>query len=345
MTTNGRPAAYILVESGLHAGAKLEIGAPDTWYAVGGSVDCEYWLADAALTDARIEFCLHNGLVVVRHDRGPDLLVADEPVAPGGQALVEHRLLWGGVSMRAAVLPAERAEPADAPPAAAAPPRLADAVQRLRAWTALRSRQLALGTLAVLAVVLPALLLASVAGDIIDTQDRMARRQEVLRTQETPETRLAAARAAAQRLSDLIGYQGISVMASDAHTLSIFGTDIPLDRKASVRAAVAQFTRDYGIRDNVLYRDDGPKPPQELAKLPEGVTLAEFGNDGYLRGKDGRIYLPGGLLPDGSRIESIADGLVRLQRGNDRMVLRAPLTTAPLVVPEATPPSTPPSAE
>jgi hypothetical protein len=60
-----------------------------------------------------------------------------------------------------------------------------------------------------------------------------------------------------------------------------------------------------------------------LPHLPEGVDLVQYGPQGYLRGHDGRLYLPGGVLPNGMQVDLIREREVWLSRGSERAVLRA----------------------
>lgn len=330
MSADSQPCGYLLVGSGLHAGARLELPEPEQWYSAGGHVGVDYWLADAELADARLEFACLGGAIVLRLVDGPELLIGAASVPAGTEAVVDAPVTWGGVSLRAVAMPMAAPQPPVPETAAPAPAPATTLGGRLRRWLRVprvEPARVGLVLLAAVSVVVPLLLLVSVARSMLDAQELRERQGDALRAQQSPEARSAAARAAAQRLADLIGMQGISVMAADARTLALFGTDIPFEQRASIKAAIAQFEVQYAVRDNIVYRERPAATPTELQRLPDGVDTVAYGPDGHLHGRNGSTYLVGSTLPDGSRIESIDSGHVSLLHGNERSVLVAPILT------------------
>jgi hypothetical protein len=324
MTTDGRPVAYLLVENGLHAGARLELREAGQWYSAGGLVDAEYWLADPDLAEAKAEFALVDGAVCARLVTGPPLILGTTSLEPGAAAVaLDQPLLWGGVSFRGVAMPplaAETAAPAAAPAPVRRPlaGRALDAVRRIGA-----NRRLLSVALALLALVVPAAVVLSLLGSMLERRQAMELQRDALSAQEDPRAQYLRARSAAQRLSDLIGVQSVSVTALDGKTLAVFGTNVARSERERVRAAVAQFERDFAVRDNVVYQAEAMARAAVLPHLPEGIDLVQYGPQGYLRGHDGRLYLPGGVLPNGMQVDLIREREVWLSRGSERAVLRA----------------------
>lgn len=324
MNTETRPAACVLVENGLHAGARLELREAAVWYAVGGQVDAEYWLADADLAEGKLEFALIDGTVRARLLAGPPMIFGSESVEAGAEAVAFDRpMLWGGVSLRAVVLPPPLAhdDATTAPPPANAK-ALAGKMKRV-ARALVSDRRLLSVVLALAVLLIPAVAMSSLLASMLQRQHAQELQREALSAQEDPRAQYLRARQAAERLSDLIGLQAVSVSAVDGKTLAVFGTSVPAAERDRVRAAIAQFERDFTVRDNVIYQTEPAAGAVLLTRLPEGIDLVQYGPHGYLRGHDGRLYLPGGLLPDGMRVDLIRDHEVRFSRGNERAVLRA----------------------
>jgi len=322
-----RPVAYVLVENGLHAGARLELRDAGVWYSAGGLVDAEYWLADPDLVEAKAEFAYIDGVVHARLLAGPTMLLGTASVEAGAPVPFDRGLLWGGVSFRAVAMPSPTEPQVQAATKAAAAPvpegSAALAAALRSAGRRAGSRRSAMLLVAVLAVVVPAAITLSLLGSMLERHQHREAQREALFAQEDPGVRLNHARSAAQRLSDLIGMQAVSVAALDGRTLAVFGTNVPPERRDSVRASIAQFETEYSVRDNVSYRSDAAPRAFRLTQLPEGVDLVQYGPEGYLRGREGRLYLPGGTLPDGAQVDLIREDEVWLRRGQERAVLRA----------------------
>jgi hypothetical protein len=329
MNADLQPCGYILVGSGLHAGARLELVEPDRWYSAGGHVHADYWLADTELAEARLEFISRGGVILLRLVEGPEPLIGTLSAPAGVELVIDAPVTWGGVSFRAVAMPAAAPapQPHESESELAANPQ--DTPARLRKWLrgapAIRPARVGLVLLSVVAIAAPLFMLLSVARSISTAYEQSERQSDALQAQQAPEARSAAARAAAQRLADLIGMQSISVMAADARTLALSGSDIPFERRESIKAAIAQFEVEYVVRDNIMYREKPHAGPTELLRLPEGVDTASYGFDGHLRGRNGTTYLVGSTLPDGSRIESIDNGRIWLLRGSERSVMVAPI--------------------
>lgn len=321
--TDTRVAAYVLVETGLHAGARLELREPRAWYSAGGLIDTEYWLADPDLAEAKAEFALIDGSVRVRLSAGPALVVGTASVEAGAEAVIGDRLLWGGVAFRAVVMPvAPEQEPVlpESPPEAGGE-KVMHALNVARGLA--KSRRLMMSLLAMIAVVVPVGLAMSLLGPIFERQRARELQREALSAQEDPRARHAQARAAAQRLNDLIGIQTVSVNAVDGKTLAVFGLNLPAERRNAVHAAISQFEGEFTVRDNIVYQAASVPRPAQLVSLPEGIDLVQYGPQGYLRGRDGRLYLMGGVLPNGMQVDLIREGEVLLSRGTEHAVIRA----------------------
>lgn len=334
MSAEDRPVAFVLVETGMHAGARLELREAGTWYAAGGQVDAEYWLADPDLQDARVEFAVIGGALRARLREGPALIVGTASVEPGGETTVEQTLLWGGVSFRAELMPPPPEDKAAAA-APASPPRPAPAVRIVAAVRELaRNRRLLslMGATAVLVV--PAAVAMSSLSSMLERRQAQQLQREALSAQESPEVQMLRAREAAQRLSDLVGTPTVSVKALDGRTLALFGSNVPRSDQERVRNAVAQVERGFTVRDNVVYQPETPATAKTLTRLPEGVDLVQYGPRGYLKGRDGHLYLAGGVLPDGTRVDLIRDREVWLSRGTERAVLRAGETSLEPLLPQ-----------
>lgn len=325
-TADTRPAAYVLVETGMHAGARLELREARTWYTAGGAIDTDYWLADADLVDAKVHLALMDGGVRVRLSEGPALVIGAASVEIGGDAALDAPMLWGGVTFRAVVMPdvpepVHQVPPPDAGRADAGRATVVKAMSALRGL--LKSRRVMASVLATIALVIPAGLAISLIGPIFERQHARELQREAQVAQEDPRVRYAQARAAAQRLGDLIGTQTVSVTALDGKTLAVFGMNVPLARKDAVRSAVSQFEGEYAVRDNIVYQPENAARAVQLVALPEGIDLVQYGAQGYLRGSDGRLYLAGGLLPNGMQVDLIREGEVLLSRGTEHAVIRA----------------------
>ena len=320
--TTSRPAAFVLVESGLHAGARLELRERDVWYSVGGVVDAEYWMADDDLAEGKAEFGCIAGQLRVRVVAGPELVVGPNAVPVGEEIALDGGVLWGGIGFRGVVLPEEPEVEA---------PQPADSWQNAmphQMQPLLRHRRFVRPVLAIIAVVVPLLLVFAQADNVLTRMRTTQERKEALAAQKTPAVKLANARAAAQRMADLIAMQSVSVSAPDGNTLLLSGTDIGPEHRETIEAAIAQFQADFQVRNLVSYRPDpARKQVTELAQLPSGIDLAEYGSNGYLRGKDGQTYMTGGVLPDGAHIVAINEAGIWLAKGTERAVLRAGATT------------------
>ena len=319
--TTPRPAAFILVESGLHAGARLELRQYDVWYSVGGVVDAEYWMADEDLAEGKAEFGCIAGQLRVRVVAGPNLVVGPNTVPAGEEIALDGGVLWGGIGFRGVVLPEEPQVEM---------PQLADSWQGSmpqQMQPLLRHKRFVRSALAVIAVVVPLLLVFAQADNVLTRMRSTQERKEALAAQKSPAVKLANARAAAQRMADLIAMQSVSVSAPDGNTLIISGTDIDTEHREAIEGAIAQFQADFQVRNLVSYRAEPPrKQVTELAQLPSGIDLVEYGSNGYLRGKDGQTYMTGGVLPDGAQIMAINEAGIWLVKGAERAVLRAGAT-------------------
>jgi hypothetical protein len=312
------PVAYVLVETGMHSGARLELREPGTWYSVGGLVDADYWLADPDLAEAKLEFAFIGGSVRVRVHSGPAASLENAVLDVGAEGTVRRTVLWGGVSLRAVTMPAEAAPPASAP-------ANRNPAQALRQHLGTKlSRRAAIWLLASLAVIVPLGLMLATLTSMLDRFDQQDRQAKAIAAQSGPDMKRANARAAAQRLADLISIRTVSVTAIDGETLALFGTNVPPEHREAILAAISQFEPSFTVRDNIAYRDDQPVRPVELSRLPEGVDFVHFGSEGFLRSRAGNVYLLGGKLPDGTQVELIGSTEIWLSRGNERSVLRAP---------------------
>ncbi len=317
--TTPRAAAFVLIESGLHAGARLELREKEVWYSVGGVVDAEYWMADDDLAEAKAEFGCFGGQLHVRVLAGPELVIGANTVPVGHEILLEGGVLWGGIGFRGVLMP-------DLPEV--------DMSQQAE-WQSATQQQLqplhrkrfVRPALALTALVVPLLLVFAQADNIMTRMRTIEKRKEALAAQNNPAVKLANARAAAQRMADLIAMQSVSVSAPDGETLLLTGTDIGPEHRETIDAAVAQFQTEYRVRNSVAYRSEPPrKQVTELAQLPSGIDLVEYGSNGYLRGKDGQTYMAGGVLPDGAQVVAINEAGIWLSKGSDRAVLRANAT-------------------
>jgi hypothetical protein len=319
--TTARPAAFVLVESGLHAGARLELREHDVWYSVGGVVDAEYWMADDDLAEAKAEFGCIAGQLRIRVLAGPEAVVGPNTVPLGQEILLEGGVLWGGIGFRGVVLP-------EAPQVEV--PQQADSwhsgmPQQMQPL--LRRKRFVRLLVATVAVIVPLLLVFAQADNVLTRMRATEQRKEVLAAQKTPAAKLAYARAAAQRMADLIAMQSISVSAPDANTLLVSGTEIGAEHREAIEAAITQFQSDFQVRNAVSYRSEpARKQVTELAQLPTGIDLVEYGSNGYLRGKDGQTYMTGGVLPDGAQVMAINEAGIWLAKGTERAVLRAGAT-------------------
>lgn len=335
MNASGRPVAYVLIENGMHQGARLELSEYGVWYSAGGVVDADYWLADPELADAKIEFASAEGQVWLRLHAGPEAVLDGAIVGVGGQGRIDRSVVWGGVGMRAVVMPAEEPAAAAAEPPPEETPKSAQQVRWDAAVAAARGagsrllqrapspRRLGLGLLALLAVALPLIAVGILLDSMQERYHQSERQSQALAVQSDPRQKLADARAAAQRLADLIGLRTVSVVAVDGKSLALFGSDVPADRSPAIRAAITQFEPEFVVRDNIAYNPERPDGPLELVRLPEGIDFVQYGPDGFLRGPQGRAYLAGGTLPDGMRIEEIRDDQIWFTRGTQQAVLRA----------------------
>ena len=320
-TADTRPVAYVLVETGMHAGARLELREARTWYTAGGAIDTDYWLADADLADAKVHLALMDGSVRVRLSEGPALVIGAASVEVGTEAAIDDSMLWGGVTFRAVVMPEVPAPVHQAPPPDAGGAKMVKVMSALRGL--LKSRRLMASVLATIALVIPAALAISLIGPIFERQHARELQREALSAQEDPNVRYAQARAAAQRLGDLIGIQTVSVTAVDGKTLAVFGMNVPPSRKDAVSTAISQFESEFTVRDNIVYQPENVVRAVQLVALPEGIDLVQYGPQGYLRGSDGRLYLAGGMLPNGMQVDLIREGEVLLSRGTEHAVIRA----------------------
>lgn len=317
--TTHRPAAFVLIESGLHAGARLELRHHDVWYSVGGVVDAEYWMADDDLAEAKVEFGCFAGQMRIRVLAGPELVMGGNTAPVGSELVLEGPVLWGGIGFRGVVMPdpgpeAEMQQQADGWNAAA-PQQLPPLLDRKRYLRPV---------FAAVAVVAPLLLVFAQADTMLTRWRAAEKRSEVMAAQNNPAARLANARSAAQRLADLIAIKSVSVTAPDADTLLVSGTEIGAEHRESIEASIEQFHTEFRVRNVVAYRNEPPRSQiTELAQLPSGIDLAEYGSNGFLRGKDGQTYMAGGVLPDGAQIVAINEAGIWLSKGSDRAVLRA----------------------
>lgn len=311
------PVAYVLVETGMHSGARLELREPGTWYSVGGLVDADYWLADPDLAEAKLQFAFVDGSVRARVQAGPAASIDSAVLDVGAEGIVRRTVLWGGVSLRAVAMPAEAAPPTSAPLSRGAAQAL-----RQRLGTKL-SRRAAIWLLASLAVIVPLGLMLTTLTSMLDRVEQHDRQAKAIAAQSGPDMKRANARAAAQRMADLIGIRTVSVTAVDGETLALFGSNVPPEHRDTILAAISQFEPAFTVRDNIAYRDDQPVRPVELNRLPEGVDFVQYGSEGFLRSRAGNVYLLGGKLPDGTQVELIGSAEIWLSRGNERSVLRA----------------------
>lgn len=317
MSTDQRAAAaYVLVENGMHRGARLELREPGTWYAAGGQVDADYWLADPDLAEAKALFALIDGSVRVRIEAGPAAAIDGAVLDAGGEAVLRRSLLWGGVSFRGVAMPLETGT-ATPQPAVATPTALAAAL------AARVPRRAGLWLLATLALAVPLGLVLVLLSSLLERVEQRERQAKAIAAQSGPDMKRAQARAAAQRMADLIGVRTVNVSALDGETLALYGSNVPPEQREAIQAAVAQFEPHFKVRDNIVYRDDRPPPPVELARLPDGVDFVQYGSDGFLRGRNGSLYLVGAKLPDGTQIEDIGETQISFSRGHERAVLRA----------------------
>lgn len=317
-----RPVAYVLVESGLHAGARLELNEAQTPYSAGGLVDADYWLADPDLAEAKAQFVFTDAGVRVRLLAGPVMILGAASLEAGAEAAFDKPLLWGGVSFRVVVMPQVPEPVRDVVASPNAGQATVDRAKKLAGRVA-GNRRLMTAMLAMVAVIVPTGIAVSLVGPMWERQRARERQREALSAQEDPRVRHTQARAGAQRLADLIGMQSVSVTALDGKTLAVFGVDLPAERREAVRAAIAQFESEFTVRDNVSYRSESASRAVQLTHLPEGIDLVQYGPQGYLRGRDGRLYLTGGVLPDGTQVDLIREREVWLSRGNERAILRA----------------------
>ncbi len=320
--TTQNPAAFVLVESGLHAGARLELRHHDVWYSVGGVVDAEYWMADDDLAEAKAEFGCFAGQMQMRVLAGPDLVMGGNTAPAGTEIVLEGTVLWGGIGFRGVLMPAQGPEIEVQQQAdrwrSAAPQQLQPLLQ---------TKRLVRPVLAAVAVVAPLLLVFAQADTMLTRFRAAEKRSEALAAQNNPAVKLANARSAAQRLADLVAMKSVSVTAPDAETLVISGTDISAEHRESIEAAIGQFHTEFRVRNVVSYRNEAPRAQiTELAQLPSGIDLVEYGSNGFLRGKDGQTYMAGGVLPDGAQIVAINEAGIWLSKGSDRAVLRAMAT-------------------
>lgn len=316
-----RAVAYVLVESGLHAGARLELQEAQTWYSAGGQVDADYWLADPDLTEAKAQFAFVDGGVRVRLLAGPPMVIGAASIEVGAEVAFDNSLLWGGVSFRAAVMPQVQEPAPDVLPKNAPQANVANAMKAVRGLAA--NRRVMTSLLAMMAVVIPTGIAVSLLGPMLERQHTRERQREALSAQEDPRVRQAQARAAAQRLADLIGMQSVTVTALNGKTLTVFGVNLPSERREAVRAAIAQFEGEFTVHNNISYQAETAPRPARQTHLPEGIDLVQYGPQGYLRGRDGRLYLAGGVLPDGTQVDLIRDREVWLSHGADRAILHA----------------------
>lgn len=315
--------AYVLVETGLHAGARLELHDAQVWYSVGGMVDAEYWLADAELADAKAEFRRAGSTLEVRLVSGPPMLLDAASIEAGGEPVPFTKpLLWGGVSFRAAVMPKPAEAPADKP-AVPSGQRAALAGVLAGGRRVLGNRRAVSMVLALAAIMVPAAIVLALLSSLLQEHRSQDLQRQALSAQQDPQVQLQRAKAAAQRLSDLIGSPAVSVSALDSKTLAVFGSRVPSSLRDQIQAAASQFEHDFTVRDHVAYLAEGVPHAALLTHLPDGIDLVQYGPHGFLRGHDGRLYLNGGVLPDGMQVDLIRDGEVLLSRGNERAVLRA----------------------
>ena len=320
--TTQNPAAFVLVENGLHAGARLELRHHDVWYSVGGIVDAEYWMADDDLAEAKAEFGCFAGQMHMRVLAGPDLVMGGNTAPPGTEVVLEGTVLWGGVGFRGVLMPANGPEAE---------------VQQAEGWRSaapqqlqplLQTKRFVRPVLAAVAVVAPLLLVFAQADTMLTRFRAAEKRSEALAAQSNPSVKLANARSAAQRLADLVAMKSVSVTAPNAETLVISGTDIGAEHRESIEAAIEQFHTEFRVTNMVSYRNEPPRAQiTELAQLPSGIDLVEYGSNGFLRGKDGQTYMAGGVLPDGAQIVAINEAGIWLSKGSDRAVLRAMTTS------------------